>query len=511
MDDDDGDGGWATTATTTTASLLVDVLVATPGRLVDVLKRYSGDGDGEGTVDPTLLALERRIMDAFDEKSSGREGGNGNGGRGGRGGGRGGRGGRGRGRRGPSPASSLTLNEIQEMDLDRVDDDGRATLDEMLRGLEFLVMDEADRLLGGAFRDEMDALLSLFPNNDNNVKVKANASGKQAAGADEGGAGRLKTLLFLATYPEQIEGRVDRVLSRMSAGVPLRVSASAAMLQRVVPTSSSDDFDGDGNDGGALSADDEDGGDDSRLSNRQKKHLANTTPISNVLPDMAPKIQHRVIRLEKGDRTQALRSLLDENDEEEWDRVLVFVATRYATEHVSRKLRRYGISAAELHGKLDQDARERRLDSFRAGRTRVLVSTDLAARGIDVEGLPVVVNYDLPRSPADFTHRTGRTGRAGRTGSAITFVDAGSESHFDFIEERELLSSRRGPIEREVLPGFAPDEAAWAIESTASDMSVPGASHSGRGLAHDRTFGGVKGRQKSKKDKLREAAAAKAA
>jgi superfamily II DNA/RNA helicase len=200
--------------------------------------------------------------------------------------------------------------------------------------------------------------------------------------------------------------------------------------------------------------------------------------------------------------------MLEQNSDSEWDRVLVFVATRYATEHVSRKLRRYGISAAELHGKLDQDARERRLKSFRSGKTRVLISTDLAARGIDVEALPVVVNYDLPRSTADFTHRTGRTGRAGKIGTAISFVSAKSEAHFDLIENKELVMQK---IEREVLPNFAPNEEDWKIVSTASTMSVPGATHSDRGLAHDRMFGGVKGRRKSKKDKLREEAAARAA
>jgi len=422
----------------------LDVLVATPGRLIDVLRHADSH-------DPTASALERRITDALDDKSLG--------------------------------SSSLTLNDIQEMDLDRVDDDGRATLDEMLHGLEYLVLDEADRLLGGAFKDDMNELLSLFPSKEDKASWK------------------LKTLLFSATFPEQVEERVDRVLSRMSAGVPLRVSTSAAMIQRVP---SSDPMMSDGTD----HIGDTEGGEnyETSLSNRQKKHIASTTPIKNVLPDTAPKIQQRVIRLDERDRTQALRYLLEQNDKDEWDRVLVFVATRYATEHVSRKLRRYDISAAELHGKLDQAARERRLKAFRSGKTRVLISTDLAARGIDVEGLPVVVNYDLPRSAADFTHRTGRTGRAGKSGLAVSFVSAKSESHFDYIEKKELHQRN----EREVLPKFAPNEEAWRIESAASTMSVPGAVHSQKGLAHDRVFGGVKGRRKSKKDKLREANAAKA-
>ena len=456
----------------------LDVVVATPGRLVDVLKRV------DNIDDPILSALERRILDAFDEKNSvnGDDNYNKSGGKKkkkkkGRGGGR-----------GPPPmASSLTLADIQEMDLDRVDDDGRATLDEMLHNLDYLVLDEADRLLGGAFKDDMDALLSLFP------KARTGGGGRDDAKAARMDETKLKTLLFSATFPEQIEERVDRVLSRMSVGTPLRVSTTASMMQRV----SLDDVDDDDNDD--LSS-------DAQLSNRQKKHLAKTTAIKSVLPDTAPSIGHRVIRLDERDRTQALRHLLEQNSEEEWDRVLVFVGTRYSTEHVTRKLRRYGIAAAELHGKLDQAARERRLKAFRSGKTRVLISTDLAARGIDVEGLPVVVNYDLPRSAADFTHRNGRTGRAGKTGSAISFVSAKSESHFDFIEKKEMHRK----IEHEVLPGFEPNEDRWEVQSAASTMSVPGATHSERGLEHDKTFGGIKGRKKSKKDKLREAAAAKA-
>lgn len=428
------------------SSTNIDIVVATPGRLVDVL-RHTESNHG----DPVEAALERRILDALDEKTNG--------------------------------GGSLTLNDIQEMDLDREDDDGRATLDEMLHGLEYLVLDEADRLLGGAFKDDMDKLLTLFPS----TKATKDKKDARAMKEKKDGETKLKTLLFSATFPEQIEERVDRVLSRMSVGVPLRVSTSASMVQRVMPTDS-EEFD---------------------TSNRQKKHLASTTPIINVLPDTAPKIQHRVIRLDERDRTQALRSLLEENEENEWDRVLVFVATRYSTEHVTRKLRRYGIAAAELHGKLDQAARERRLKAFRSGKTRVLISTDLAARGIDVEGLPVVVNYDLPRSAADFTHRTGRTGRAGKSGVAISFVSAKSEAHFNFIEKKELHEQQA--VEQEVLPGFQPNEQKWGIDSAATTMSVPGASHSQKGLVHDRMFGGVKGRKESKKDKLRKAAAKAAA
>jgi superfamily II DNA/RNA helicase len=189
--------------------------------------------------------------------------------------------------------------------------------------------------------------------------------------------------------------------------------------------------------------------------------------------------------------------------EKQWGRVLVFVATRYAAEHVSRKLQRAGIQSAPLHGKLDQDLRSRQLHDLKQGHLQVLVATDLASRGLDVAGLAAVINYDIPRSTADFVHRVGRTGRAGKSGTAVTFLTPANEAHFDLIEKRHLPES----AEREVLAGFEPSEDEWLIAAQATRMSTPGTAPSPKGLAHDRMFGGVKGRRKSKKDKIREQAA----
>jgi superfamily II DNA/RNA helicase len=198
---------------------------------------------------------------------------------------------------------------------------------------------------------------------------------------------------------------------------------------------------------------------------------------------------------------------LEEEYKDEWDRVLVFVATRYAAEHVTKKLRRAGIKSSELHGKLDQDARTRRLDDLKRGKIRVLLSTDVASRGIDISGLAAVVNYDLPRSSADFVHRIGRTGRAGKEGMAVTFVTPSDEAHMDLIEQRHLAR----PTEREVLSGFEPNEERWNVQAEGSKISSPGVVHSQKGLVYDKMVGGVKGRRKSKKDRLREAAARAAA
>jgi superfamily II DNA/RNA helicase len=190
-----------------------------------------------------------------------------------------------------------------------------------------------------------------------------------------------------------------------------------------------------------------------------------------------PDIAQRVIEVDAPRRTQLLRHLIQEN---QWSGVLVFVATKYATEHVAEKLRQAGLVATALHGDLSQGARSRALADFKAGNVRVLLATDLAARGIDIVRLPVVVNFDLPRSAVDYTHRIGRTGRAGETGLAISFVSASTHAHFRLIEKRHRLN-----LPREQVEGFEPVETEVPAPST----------------------GGIKGRRKSKKDKLREAAA----
>ncbi len=200
-------------------------------------------------------------------------------------------------------------------------------------------------------------------------------------------------------------------------------------------------------------------------------------PVSQPHPD----IHQRAIVVDTTRRTGALRRLL--TDHPEWDAVLVFVGTRMATERVAHKLSLEGLHAAPLHGEMSQGGRDAVLSDFRLKRLRVLVTTDLAARGLDIAGLPLVVNYDLPRAADDHVHRIGRTGRGGAAGTAISFVPPAGEAHFRLIEKRQ---QQRVP--REVLPGFEPTE-------VAPPPPVDG-------------NGGIKGRRPSKKDKLRAAAAA---
>jgi superfamily II DNA/RNA helicase len=200
-----------------------------------------------------------------------------------------------------------------------------------------------------------------------------------------------------------------------------------------------------------------------------------------------PAIQQRAIQVDAGRRTQLLRHLLRENN---WGRVLVFVATKYAAEHIAEKLQRAGIKAAAFHGEFSQGARDEVLADFKASKVQVLVATDVAARGIDIAQLPVVLNYDLPRSAVDYTHRIGRTGRAGRSGIAISFISADTEAHFRLIEKRHHLK-----CEREQIAGFEP--VVTTVATGAPGVESP----------TDNLNGGIKGKRKSKKDKLREAAA----
>jgi len=159
-------------------------------------------------------------------------------------------------------------------------------------------------------------------------------------------------------------------------------------------------------------------------------------------------IVERAIEVDALRRTQLLRHLVQENG---WSRTFVFVATKYATEHVAEKLRRAGIDAGALHGELSQGGRTEALAHFKAGRLRVLVATDLAARGLDIDDLAAVVNYDLPRSAVDYVHRIGRTGRAGATGEAVSLVCLDEEI---FLRDIEKLIKRAIP--RETIPGFEP-------------------------------------------------------
>ena len=116
--------------------------------------------------------------------------------------------------------------------------------------------------------------------------------------------------------------------------------------------------------------------------------------------------------------------------------MIVFTSTVYQADLVADKLFKNGISARAIHRKKSQGNRKESLKSFKSGELRVLVATDLLSRGIDIEFLPHVINYELPRSPKDFIHRIGRTGRAENPGDAITFVTDDDKHHFRVIQKK---------------------------------------------------------------------------
>jgi ATP-dependent RNA helicase RhlE len=147
----------------------------------------------------------------------------------------------------------------------------------------------------------------------------------------------------------------------------------------------------------------------------------------------ADRVDQRVVHVDRSDKPDLLASLLKS---EPVDRALIFTRTKHGADRVVRGLIKAGISAEAIHGNKSQNNRERALAGFRAGRVRTLVATDIAARGIDVEGISHVFNYDLPNIPESYVHRIGRTARAGADGIAISFC---SHDEMPFLRDIEKL------------------------------------------------------------------------
>src|SRR6476660_3109860 len=166
----------------------------------------------------------------------------------------------------------------------------------------------------------------------------------------------------------------------------------------------------------------------------------------NATVDMIEQVVHPVDRDRK---RELLSSLISRND---WHHVLVFTRTKHGANKLAERLNDDGIRALAIHGNKSQSARTRALAEFKSGDLPVLVATDIAARGIDIDQLPHVVNYDLPNVPEDYVHRIGRTGRAGAAGEAVSLVCVDEHA---FLRDIEKLI--RKPIRREVIAGFEPD------------------------------------------------------
>ena len=258
-----------------------------------------------------------------------------------------------------------------------------------LSHLDYLVLDEADKMLNLDFAEELDLVLEALPEKRQN-------------------------LLFSATYPPKMLNIAAKIMNN-----PIEVTIEEAQTVQ--------------------------------------------------------SINQRVIEVNSENRGPLLRHLLKEN---KWNLVLVFMANKRATDNIAVKFRKYGFEAASFNGDLEQDIRNETLTAFKERKINILFATDIAARGLDIDDIDCVINYDLPRSPADYIHRVGRTARAGKSGEAISFIDHETQAHFKLIEKRSDIKLQREQIKGFELKGEAPKKV--------------------KGPAP------LKGKGKSKKDKLRE-------
>ncbi|MBC7714598.1 MAG: DEAD/DEAH box helicase [Rhizobacter sp.] len=207
------------------------------------------------------------------------------------------------------------------------------------------------------------------------------------------------------------------------------------------------------------------------------------TPEHLKIEDDTPTVENifqRVIEVNKDNRGMLLRHLIVQ---EKWKNALIFVSSKTAAGNLAEKLKKTGVRAGAIHGDLSQPERNKALSDFKDKKIDFLVATDVAARGIDINKLLLVINFDLPRSPADYIHRIGRTGRAGEKGLAVTFIGHEDQEHFKLIEKRAQINLEREQVAGFELTGEAPETV--------------------RGAAP------VKGKRKSKKDKARELAGKK--
>jgi len=258
-----------------------------------------------------------------------------------------------------------------------------------LSHLDSFILDEADKMLGLGFEEELELILESIPNTRQN-------------------------LMFSATYPLKMQNIISKITT-------------------------------------------------------------DAVEVSIVEKPVVETITQRAIKVNKENRGPLLRELLKQNG---WDLVLVFMANKRATDNIAVKFRKYGFEAASFNGDLDQESRNETLKAFKDKKVQILFATDIAGRGLDIDNIECVINYDLPRSPADYIHRIGRTARAGKSGEAISFIDYENMDHFKLIEKRSKIKLELESIIGFELTGEAPKK-----------MKGPAP---------------VKGKKKSKKDKLRE-------
>lgn len=201
--------------------------------------------------------------------------------------------------------------------------------------------------------------------------------------------------------------------------------------------------------------------------NKKVKSLAYDVGKDAIRIQIAPKttvvksVEHVVASIEMDDKRFFLENIIKENEE---SRILVFVRTRVRAERVVKAMERVGIESVFIHGDVAQDERFKILESFKSGAQKVLVTTDVAARGIDIPNVEIVVNYDLPDNPENYVHRCGRTGRGVNTGFAISFC---SEGERQLLEEIETYTGEE--ITHYELSKGEYEQIKWDSEDTSYD------------------------------------------